>query len=135
MNASPPRSLRAALRDWAAAAREKLATGMLHPGDLEALELLAEVPAQVRQRLLYLYADTPDPRSSLMAMRLVEPVPGGALVSLSPEPQFPYGCVHDALLDGWQVVKFPEHQAPVSDREIDVPGAEFILQKLDTYDA
>jgi hypothetical protein len=130
-----PSAWRDALRDWASAAQQKLGAGALQHSDLQELEQLLTTRQQVRQRILYLYADSPDPRAGLMAMRLVEPVVGGAEVYLSPEPRFPYRNVHEALLDGWQIVKFPEHQAPVSDREIEVPGAEFILQKLEEYSA
>ena len=39
--------------------------------------------------------------------------------------------MHDAVLDGWQVVHFPQQLAPFDDREIDVLGYEFVLQKLE----
>src|SRR5688572_20775892 len=55
-------TLRDAVRDWIAAAREKLAAGALQGADLEALERVAAAPTRIRQRLLYLYADSPDPR-------------------------------------------------------------------------
>ena len=45
--------------------------------------------------------------------------------------EWPYASVHDAILDGWQVVQFPYQQAVYDDREIDVIGYEFILQQME----
>jgi hypothetical protein len=87
-----------------------------------------------RQRLLYLHAATPSIRSRVIGMALHEPVPG-SVTEITPEaPEWPYGTVHDAILDGWQVIHFPQQLAPFDDREIDILGYEFILQKLETYD-
>ena len=35
---------------------------------------------------------------------------------------------------GWRVVHFPQQRAPFDDREIDVLGQEFILEKLEEFD-
>lgn len=87
-----------------------------------------------RQRLLYLHAATPSIRSRVIGMALHEPVPG-SMTELSAEAQvWPYGTVHDAVVDGWQVIHFPQQLAPFDDREIDVLGYEFVLQKLEGYD-
>jgi hypothetical protein len=88
----------------------------------------------VRQRLLYLHAATPSLRSQVIGMALHEPV-RGTLTQITTEGQeWPYGTVHDAILDGWHVIQFPEQRAPFDDREIDILGYEFILQKLAEYD-
>ena len=46
-----------------------------------------------------------------------------------------YQTVHEAIMDGWEVIHFPDQQAPFDDREIDVLGYEFILQKKEHFDA
>jgi hypothetical protein len=81
-----------------------------------------------RQRLLYLHADSPSIKSSLVAMALHEPVKGDN-VQLNINEPWPYNCVHDAIIDGWRVVVFPDQRAPFDDGEIDVLGYEFILEK------
>jgi ectoine hydroxylase-related dioxygenase (phytanoyl-CoA dioxygenase family) len=88
----------------------------------------------LRQRLLYLHAATPSIRSQVVGMALHEPVPGSR-TEIDPAPrEWPYATVHDAVLDGWQVIHFPQQLAPFDDREIDVLGYEFVLQKLEAYD-
>ena len=47
------------------------------------------------------------------------------------ELEWPYRTVHEAIVDGWQVVQFPHLQAPFDDRDLDVVGYEFILQKME----
>lgn len=89
---------------------------------------------KVRQRLLYLHAATPSIRSKVIGMALHEPV-RGSITELSGQPQaWPYATVHDAIIDEWQVIQFPVQLAPFDDREIDILGFEFILQKLEEYD-
>ena len=88
---------------------------------------------QIRQRILYLQAQLPTPCSGVIASYLLEPVPGGGNVTLSPSPVFPYKTVHEAVIDGWQIVQFPPQTAPISDREVDIPGYQFILQKLEVF--
>jgi hypothetical protein len=120
---------------WAARARVKLENGGLHPEDLE--ELIRAVRARgkaARQRLLYLHAATPSIRSQVIGMALHEPVRGSITQITVENNDWPYGTVHDAILDGWQVIHFPDQRAPFDDREIDVLGYEFILQKLEVYD-
>jgi hypothetical protein len=88
----------------------------------------------IRQRLLYLHASTPSIRSRVIGMALHEPVPGSITEITPEEPEWPYTTVHDAVLDGWQVIHFPQQLAPFDDREIDILGYEFVLQKLEAYD-
>ena len=45
-----------------------------------------------------------------------------------------YRTVHEAIVDGWQVVQFPHLQAPFDDRDLDVVGYEFIVQKLEVVE-
>ncbi len=89
---------------------------------------------KIRQRILYLHAATPNIRSKVIGMALHEPVPG-TITELSGQPQlWPYTTVHDAVIDEWQIIQFPVQLAPFDDREIDILGYEFILQKLEEYD-
>lgn len=90
---------------------------------------------QHRQRLLYLHARTPNVFSPILGYTAIEPVPGYSL-EISAEPfEWPYKTVHEAIVDGWQVVQFPHLQAPFDDKDLDVIGYEFILQKIQSYPA
>ena len=87
-----------------------------------------------KQRLLYLFAATPNIFSNITAHNLVEPVSG-----FRPEISIlghdcPFDCVHDAMIDGWHIIKFPVQEHPIEDHEIDQLGYEFVLQKLETVD-
>jgi len=87
----------------------------------------------VRQRLLYLHASHPSIRSRVIAAALHEPV-RGSITQIDPlATEIPYSSVFDAILEGWRVVHFPDQRAPFDDREIDIVGYEFILEKLEDY--
>jgi hypothetical protein len=83
-----------------------------------------------RQRLLYLHARTPSVFSKILAFNLIEPVAGFRSEIEAQEPAWPYKTVHDAVVDGWQIIQFPHLQAPFDDKDLDVVGYEFILQKM-----
>lgn len=128
------RSLHEEVEAWLTQARAKLQNGGLREADLDALRAaLQERRGVTRQRLLYLHAVTPSVRSQVTGMALHEPV-RGSITQITPDQEWPYNTVHDAILDGWQVIQFPNQLAPFDDREIDVLGYEFILQKLEVYD-
>lgn len=117
--------------EWVARVRQKL--GRIDEEDLEAL-LAAVRRGRLRQRLLYLHASNPSIRSPLVGTALHEPV-AGSLTQIDPlAPELPYTCVHDAILDGWRVIHFPLQTAPFEDREIDVMGYEFVLEKMEVCD-
>ncbi len=84
-----------------------------------------------RQRLLYLHATTPNVFSKILAYNLIEPVTGFRTEIKAETPDWPYDTVHDAVVDGWQVIQFPHSQAPFDDKDLDVIGYEFILQKIE----
>ena len=84
-----------------------------------------------RQRLLYLQARTPSVLSTIIGLTSIEPVKGFAPAISAEAPEWPYETVHDAVVDGWQIVQFPHLQAPFDDRALDVIGYEFILQKME----
>lgn len=115
---------------WITQARTKLQAGGLAEADLDALAAGLRSPGQPRQRLLYLQAATASIRSQVIGMALHEPVPG-SVTEITAEAAWPYATVHDAILDGWQVVHFPQQRVPFDDREIDVLGYEFILQQIE----
>ena len=87
----------------------------------------------LRQRLLYLHARTPSVFSPLIGYTAIEPIKDFRTEISATEFDWPYNTVHDAMVDGWQIVQFPHLQAPFDDKELDVVGYEFILQKLETY--
>ena len=115
-------------------AKQKLREGTLSPQDLDELAAQAGRPRNSRQRLLYLHAQTPSIGSPLVAAALHEPVPGG-VSQMDPSQKDPqYNTVHEAIIDGWHVIHFPLQTAPFEDREIDILGYEFVLQKFEVYD-
>jgi hypothetical protein len=118
-----------------AKARADLKAGRLTLEDLEALEQQAlGRQRSVRQRLLYLHASSPNIRSRVVAAALHEPVPG-QITQIDPlAEENPYESVLAAIQDGWRVIHFPDQRAPFDDREIDIVGYEFILEKLESYD-
>jgi len=124
-----------AAADPLASTKVKLAAGTLTPEDLDALVLQVHSgkAGRIRQRLMYLHAAHPTVRSEVLNTTLHEPVPGSVtqIDPLAAPP--PYRTVMDAILDGWRVVHFPDQLAPFDDREIDVVGYEFILEKLEVY--
>ena len=86
---------------------------------------------QPRQRLLYLHARTTSVFSGVIGYTPIEPVEGYRVEIVAEDQSWPYETVHDAIVDGWQVLQFPHLQAPIDDRELDVVGYEFILQKME----
>lgn len=88
---------------------------------------------QQRQRLLYLHARTPSVFSMILGYTLIEPLRGYQIEISAGEFDWPYKTVHDAIVDGWHVVQFPHLQATFDDKDLDVVGYEFILQKMQSY--
>jgi hypothetical protein len=113
-----------------AQAQADLKAGQLTPEELDALRReVLEGAAPARQRLLYLHASSPNIRSKVVAAALHEPVPGSQTQIDPLAPELPYESVFEAILDGWRVIHFPDQRAPFDDREIDIVGYEFILEK------
>ena len=124
-----------AIDRWIDEARAKLENGELQGSDLDRLhQIISADQSGTRQRLLYLHAATPGLRSQVIGMALHEPVQGSVTEIMTEEQEWPYNTVHDAILDGWQVIHFPDQRTEFDDREIDILGYEFILQKLEVYD-
>ncbi len=121
--------LREACDRWLDDARRKLASGRLTDADLDALgRILDDGPGAARQRLLYLHANGPSVHAKVIGMALHEPIEGWRELA-GDRDDWPYNKVHDAILDGWQIIHFPQQLAPFDDREVDMVGYEFIAQK------
>ncbi len=91
--------------------------------------------APARQRLLYIHAKNPSVMSGVIAMTTIEPTEGFRLeIDAEQIDEWPYETVHAAIVDGWQVVQFPMQQAAYDDRDIDVVGYEFVLQKMEAVE-
>jgi hypothetical protein len=119
---------------WLSSARRHLRDGTFDAAVLDELEPLAQSTPTVRQRLLYLHASNPHVYSMVVAYDMIDPAddrPG----DIDVDPVFPYESVYKAMCDGWQVIHFPDQRASFDDREIDVLGYEFILQKVETTHA
>ena len=124
-----------ALESWMTEARRKMQNGGVDDGDLDELAQIIHAKSLLtRQRILYLHATTPTLRSQVIGMALHEPLPGNVTEITTEGHQWPYQTVHDAVVDGWQIIHFPNQQSLFDDREIDILGYEFILQKLEVYD-
>ena len=124
-----------AIDRWINEAHAKLKNSGLQKGDIDQLhQIINAARKSTRQRLLYLHAATPSIRSQVIGMALHEPVQGTVTEIVTADQAWPYNTVHDAILDGWQVIHFPDQRTEFDDREIDILGYEFILQKLEVYD-
>jgi hypothetical protein len=121
--------LRQHLESWLEKAQGKLANGGINSDDLEQLREALKGTAQ-RQRLLYLHAKGPSIYAPIIGMAEHEPI-AGKKDTLRTRTDWPYDTVHDAIVDGWQVIHFPQQMAPFDDRELDYVGYEFILQKIE----
>jgi hypothetical protein len=94
----------------------------------------AAKPMAVKQRLLYLSAQSTDPRSPAISQALHEPV-RGTIVEIDPtRTSLDYETVHDAICDGWRVVHFPDQRGSLDGSEIEVFGYQFVLEKLEQFD-
>ena len=84
-----------------------------------------------KQRLLYISSETTHLQSQALSIAFYEPV-SGFIAEIDPTIEiFQYESVHDALVDGWRVVHFPDQRG--SDA-MDLIGYQFILEKLEVYD-
>src|SRR5262245_52484431 len=90
--------------------------------------------SQLRQRLLYLTAAGMSTLSPVIASDIREPTRKPNVTRLSPKPKMLYNSVHEAIVDGWRVIAFPNRDAPIDDREVNVWGYQFILEKLEEFD-
>ncbi len=86
-----------------------------------------------KQRLLYLSAQSTDPRSIAISQALHEPV-RGTIVEIDPtKTGLDYESVHDAICDGWRVVHFPDQRGSLEGSEVEVFGYQFVLEKIEEF--
>ncbi len=114
---------------WLQHADEKLANGGIEAADLAELKR-ALTSAEPRQRLLYLHVREPSVYAEVIGMAEHGPGPAGR-DRLRTRADWPYNNVHEAISDGWFVVRFPEIRVPYDDYEVDYLGFEFVLQKVE----
>lgn len=124
--------IEASIAAWIDRARAKLTREPLAGADLDELAGLANAP-RVRQRLLYLTAQGMSPLSSVLSTYAVDPVHPVEGARLEPKARMPYRTIHDAMVDGWRVVRFPDADRASEDRELGVYGYLFVLEKLEAY--
>lgn len=121
-------SLQQAVSQWLQAVEGK-AAGASIAADLQQLRAVLQ-QAMPRQRLLYLHTRAPSITAAVIGMAQHEPVRDGC-DTLQTRTEWPYATVHEAIVDGWQVIHFPNLMAPYDDRELSYVGYEFVLQKLE----
>jgi hypothetical protein len=122
-------SLQQAVNVWLHHAQSKTSQGGVTPDDLQQLQQMVQ-RAQPRQHLLYLHTKAPAVNAPVIGMAHHAPV-AGATDTIRTRTDWPYETVHDAIVDGWQVIHFPNLMAPYDDRELNYVGYEFVLQKLE----
>ena len=126
------KTLNTQIEQWIHSAQKKIDNDSICQADLDYLSSIL-LSQHIRQRILYIHAVTPSIRSQLIAMSLHEPIKD-QIAEIDPDyGEWPYRSVHDAVFDGWQIMQFPDQRANFDDREIDILGYEFILQKLEAY--
>ena len=114
---------------WLQAADQKVTNGGLTTEDLAELRNALNT-VESRQRLLYLHVREPSIYGEVIGIAEHEPHEDGR-DRLQTRAEWPYSCVHDAIRDGWFVVRFPEIRVPYDDFEVDYLGFEFVLQKIE----
>ncbi len=82
-----------------------------------------------RQRLLYLSAVSRSIRAATVSFALHEPVPSDS-PQVEVDADIPYETVHDAILDGWRVVHFPDQRSDSDPEQVGNFGYEFILEQM-----
>lgn len=122
-------SLQQAVTHWLRNAEGKVTSSGVTQEDLQGLKQLVQQSTQ-RQRLLYLHTRAPSITAAVIGMAQHEPVADG-FDTLQTRTEWPYATVHEAIVDGWQVIHFPNLMAPYDDRELSYVGYEFILQKIE----
>ncbi|MBZ0292575.1 MAG: hypothetical protein K8L99_08395 [Anaerolineae bacterium] len=117
------------IESWLAVAQSRLEDGGVTTSDLEQLKQMV-AGAQAKQHLLYLHVKSPSIYSPVIGMAEHKPTPDGQ-DRIHTRQDWPYNNVHDAIVDGWYVIHFPQQMVPFDDRELDYVGYEFVLQKTE----
>ena len=105
---------------------DKFRAGELTEEDL--LRALETANSQRPQRLLYLQAESTLVTDRINGMSIVDR--DGVHDGPDDPGDWPYQTVHEAMLDGWRIVKFPEMALMMAGEETTYGlGCEFILEK------
>ena len=105
---------------------DKFRAGELSEQDL--LQALESANRQTPQRLLYIQAESTLVTSRISGMSIVDA--DGVHDGPDHPDDWPYQTVHEAMLDGWRIVKFPEMALMMAGEETTYGlGCEFILEK------
>ncbi|MBI2194661.1 MAG: hypothetical protein HYU36_22000 [Planctomycetes bacterium] len=111
--------------------REKLRNGILKDEDLEAVMASldgADAGKARRQSLLYVYATGNSVVSAPLSMSIIEE--GSDRQALNARGEFLYRSVHEAMQDGWRVIKFPEMTLAMDEQNTYGLGFEFVLERF-----
>ena len=90
---------------------------------------------QQRQKLLVLYAHSPDLHSQAVAWSLYDGT-GVERATTGDSEEPPYSSVGEAMRDGWRVIQFPQQFPAYPDMEYNTSFLkfEYILEKLEEID-
>ena len=87
----------------------------------------------LKQRILYLSAESTDPKSPTLSQALHEPL-NDDIVEIDPTSEgLDYKTVHEAVVDGWRIVHFPDQRSSNPNSEEEIIGFQFILEKIENY--
>ena len=87
----------------------------------------------LKQRILYLSAESTDPKSPTISQALHEPVKDD-IVEIDPTSKgLTYKSVHEAVVDGWRIVHFPNQRSSIANSEEEIIGFQFILEKMENF--
>ena len=87
----------------------------------------------LKQRILYLSAESTDPKSPTLSQALHEPL-NNDIVEIDPTSKgLDYKTVHEAVVDGWRIVHFPDQRSSNPSSEEEIIGFQFILEKIEDY--
>lgn len=86
------------------------------------------------QRLLYINAESTHPQSPALSAAIYEPVKGSVTQIDPTSASLPYDSVHDAIIDGWRVVQFPDQWSGITAAGSgELIGFQFILEKIEDF--
>jgi hypothetical protein len=93
------------------------------------------VPANLRQKLLVIYAHSPDLNSRTVAWSLFDGTQDRQPFTAA-EDDPPYASVVAAMRDGWRVIQFPQQfpAYPGTEYTTSFLKFEYILEKLEEID-
>ena len=94
----------------------------------DLLQALETANRQIPQRLLYLQSESTMVTDRINGMSIVDH--DGIHDGPDDPDDWPYQTVHEAILDGWRIIKFPEMALMTAGEETTYGlGCEFILAK------